>query len=296
LSGSNSHVNGKESPAVYFREMSETKKENGMKRKLLFLVVLAMVVSISGTAVASEILTCWFPPSWKAKGENAKIITKALTKESGIIIRPRIARDYPEILTAFASPKPSLVYVGSFVQAVIKARGLGTPLVQAVNGKEFYSGIMIYPKGKNPEEILKKFPKQISFAAAASSSESSAKAATHGQADIKVGSHSAALDAVEEGRAKAAFVKNWWWEANKPNYPSLESYEIQGISVIKNPDNVLTASKSVSADVMAKITKAALAQKDAFGASKMVRFNKSELDFTLDLMKRAGINPITYSW
>jgi ABC-type phosphate/phosphonate transport system substrate-binding protein len=267
-----------------------------MKRMVLFLVVLAMVGSISGTAIAAEILTCWFPPSWKSQGENAKIIARALSDESGIIIRPKIAGDYPEILTAFASPKPCLVYVGSFVQAVIKARNLGTPLVQADNGKEFYSGVLVYPKGKNPQEILQKFPEQIAFAAAASSGESCAKAATHGKAAIKVGSHGAALDAVGEGRAKAAFVKNWWWESNKPNYPSMEIYEVPGISVVKNPDHVLTASNSVPADVMAKITKAAIARKDVFGASKMVPFEKSKLDFSLELMQKGDIDPMTYNW
>lgn len=267
-----------------------------MKRIVLFLVAATMVFSLSGTAFAVEILTCWFPPSWKAKTENAKIISKALAEESGVIIRPKIAKDYPEILTAFASEKPSLVYVGSFVQAIIRARELGTPLAQATNGKELYSGVLVYPKGKNPQEILKQFPEQIAFAAAASSGESCAKAATGGKAAVKVANHGAASEAVEEGRAKAAVVKNWWWDGNKPNYPALDSYEIPGISIVKNPDNVLTASKAVSAETMAKITKAAIASKDAFGASAMVPFDKSKLDFSLELMRKGNIDPLNYTW
>jgi ABC transporter, phosphonate, periplasmic substrate-binding protein len=270
-------------------------REKEMKKSLVFLLAATMFCGMVSTAFSSEILTCWFPPDWKAKTENAKSIAKALG-DSGVIVRPRIAKDYPEILEAFASPKPNLVYVGSFVQAVIKARGLGTPLVQAVNGKQFYAGILVYPKGQKPEAILKQYPVQIAYAAAASSGESAAKAATGGKAAIKVASHAEACRAIEAGKAKAAFVKNWWWEANKPSYPGLDSYELPGISVIKNPDNVLTASKAVSAETMAKITKAAMAHKEVFAATGMTTFDSSNLEFSLELMRKGNIDPLNYKW
>jgi ABC transporter, phosphonate, periplasmic substrate-binding protein len=266
-----------------------------MKKIVVFLLAATMVFGLVSNAFSVEILTCWFPPDWQAKTENAKIIAKALG-ESGVIVRPRIARDYPEILAAFASPKPNLVYVGSFVQAVIRARDLGTPLVQAVNGKQFYSGILVYPKGENPQEILKQFPAQIAYAAAASSGESSAKAVTGGKAALRVGSHAEACRAIEAGKAKAACVKNWWWEANKPSYPGLDSYEIPGISLTRNPDNVLTASKAVSPATMAKLSKAAMAHKEVFGASEMVPFDSSKLDFSLELMRKGNIDPLNYNW
>jgi len=267
-----------------------------MKRIVVFLVAAAMVCGVVSSAFSAEILTCWFPPDWKSKTENAKSIAKALGDESGVIVRPKIARDYPEILNAFASAQPNLLYVGSFVQAIIKAKNLGTPLVQAVNGKQFYSGILVYPKGQKPQDILKQYPAQIAFAGAASSGESSAKAATGGKASVKVASHAEASQAVESGKAKAAVVKNWWWESNKPSYPGLDSYEIPEISLAKNPDNVLTASKAVSVETMGKITKAAIAHKEVFGASEMVPFNSSMLDFSLELMRKGGIDPLSYNW
>ena len=30
------------------------------------------------------------------------------------------------------------------------------------------------------------------------------------------------------GKAKAAVVKNWWWEGNKDDFPGLDVYEIPG--------------------------------------------------------------------
>ena len=81
-----------------------------------------------------------------------------------IKVRPRIAKSYPEILKAFDSKDANLVYVGSFVQAIIAARKLGTPLAQNVNGKEFYSGVLIVPKGVKPQDVLNKTPEKIAFA------------------------------------------------------------------------------------------------------------------------------------
>lgn len=267
-----------------------------MKNLIALVIGACMIFGVTGTALSAEIVTCWFPPSWNAKTEKARVITKALADESGVIIRTKIAHDYPEILNAFSSSKPNLVYVGSFVQAIIKARSLGTPLVQNINGKELYSGILVYPKGQDPQKILAQDPEQIAFAVAASSGESSAKAATGGKAAIKMASHGDASRAVELGEAKAAVVKNWWWEGNKVNYPSLESYEIPGVSVIGNPDNVLTASNAVSEETRSKLTKAAMANAHAFGANQVVPFDQSRLDFSLELMRKGNIDPMRYTW
>lgn len=267
-----------------------------MKRLIVAMVAALTVLAAPGGALAVEIVTCWFPPSWNAKAERAQAITKALAEESGVIIRTRIAQDYPEILGAFSSDQPSLVYVGSFVQAVIKARGLGHPLVQSINGKELYSGILVHPAGQDPRRILEEHPEQIAFAAAASSGESCAKAATAGRAAVKVASHEAACRAVGSGEAKAAVVKNWWWESSRVSYPALESYEIPGVSGKGNPDNVLTASKAVSEDTRTRIAKAALLRQEVFGAHKMVPFQPSQLEFSLSLMRKGNIDPLTYTW
>ena len=45
-------------------------------------------------------------------------------------------------------------YYGSFAQSIIVARKLGTPLVQNVDGKDLYAGIMIYKAGEDPQKIL----------------------------------------------------------------------------------------------------------------------------------------------
>lgn len=266
------------------------------KVSIIVAFVAALLLSIPMSALSADSVTCWFPPGWKSKGSQAKAITSALSEKSGLDVKPRIAKSYPEILTAFSTDQESLVYVGSFVQAIIKARGLGTPLVQNINGKDLYSGVMIYPKGQNPEDILKNSPTQIAFAVGASSGESTAKAATGGKAAMGVANHGATAGAVKAGKAKAGIVKNWWWEANKEKFPTLDMYRVPGISVEKNPDNVLTASKAMSAATAKKIKDAAIASKDAFGAPKMVEFDTSRLDFPLSLMKKGKIDPKTYSW
>jgi ABC-type phosphate/phosphonate transport system substrate-binding protein len=267
-----------------------------MKKRVSLLVLFVLFAS-AGLSLAADPLTCWFPPGWKSKALQAKQITDGLSEASGIAIRPRIAKSYPEVLTAFSSSDANLVYVGSFVQAIIAARNLGTPLAQNVNGKELYSGILIYPEGQDPAAILKNNPAEIAFAKGASSGESSAKAATAGQASIGVANHGAAVNAVKAGKAKAAVVKNWWWESNGPKFPGMQVYEIPGVSVQKNPDNVLTASKAVPKDVAEKVKVAAIASSAAFGSgANMQAFDAATLDFSLGLMKKGKIDPLTYSW
>jgi ABC-type phosphate/phosphonate transport system substrate-binding protein len=267
-----------------------------MKRVMLFLISLCLITFSPPHLLAAETISCWFPPSWQSKTEKAEVITTALSEKSGIVIHPRIAKSYPEILTSFATGENSLVYVGSFVQAIINARGLGTPLVQSINGQELYSGVMIYPKDEDPVAILKISPTKIAYTIGASSGESTAKAATNGQASIGTQSHSASANAVVSVAAKAAVVKNWWWESNKDKYPTLARYDIPSCSKVGNPDNVLTASHALSKAEQEKIITAALHSKDAFGADDIRPFSEKSLMFSLWLMKKGGIVPVTYSW
>lgn len=266
-----------------------------MKRffRTLTLIVAA---AFSGVTLAADAIDLWFAPGWKAKAAKAKEITAELSNRSGIQVRPRIANSYPQILETFAAGEPALVYVGSFVQAIIRARGLGEGLVQAANGKEFYSGVLVYPKGQDPADILNGSPEKIAYAVGASSGESSAKAATAGKAAIRTKNHGATLGAIKAGKASAGVVKNWWWSNNSSSHPELAMYEMPGISEARNPDNVLSASKAVHASVKARIVEAAKASKDVFGATEMVDFDPTSLDFSLALMAQGKIEPTTYTW
>ena len=129
-----------------------------MKKFIALSIVSTILFSVATFSYATEAIDCWFAPSWVTKSAQAKEITAALSAHSGLTIKPRIATNYPQILKAFSSVEQNLVYVGSFVQAIIQARGLGTGLVQSVNGKEFYSGVFVYPKEQNPEDLLKNYP------------------------------------------------------------------------------------------------------------------------------------------
>lgn len=264
--------------------------------RFFHIFTLLAATLISSTVLAVESIDLWFAPEWKARAADAKTITETLSSKSGLQIRPRIANSYPQILDQFSSGAPALVYVGSFVQAVIRARNLGVGLVQAANGKEYYSGVLVYPKGGDPNTILRSSPEKVAYAVGASSGESSAKAATDGQAGIATKNHAATCGAVKAGKASAGVVKNWWWAGNGSKFPELAMYEIPGISEARNPDNVLTASKGVSAEIMAKVIAAAKASKEVFGADEMVEFDPTTLDFSLSLMERGRIDPLAYSW
>lgn len=265
-----------------------------MKRSISVLVLLLWSLSL-GVAFAADTVTCWFPPGKSM--DQAKAISVALSKDSGVEVTPRVAGKYSEILDAFASKEMNLVYVGSFTQAVIMARKLGTPLVQNVDGNELYAGIMIHKIGQDPKTILATSPASIAYAIGASSGESVAKAATAGKAAVGVNSHAAAVEAVLTGKAQAAVVKDGWWSSNQGKYPGYAAYEIPKFSVKKNPDNILTASSSVPPALAEKFKAAAIKNSANFGPNAVMKpFSASSLNFSLGLMMQGKIDPLTYKW
>jgi hypothetical protein len=263
--------------------------------KIVFIGTVLLFLLLLTSAFAAEI-NCWFPPDWSMKTVQAQAITKALSDKSGITVKPLIAKSYPEILSAFASENMNLVYAGSFVQAIIKAKELGTALVQNIDGKELYSGVLVYPKGEDPETILKNFPAEIAYTRAASSGETTAKLGTGGKANIAVASNEAVCGSIILGRAKAGMVKSWWWEKNKEKYTVLDMYKIPGVSIDKYPDNIMTASQAIPANIQAKITEAAIASPKAFGSLEIAPFVPSLLAFPLEMMAKAGIDPKNYKF
>ncbi|CAH0540393.1 phosphate/phosphite/phosphonate ABC transporter substrate-binding protein [Vibrio marisflavi] len=265
-------------------------------KTLIRLLLPAFVLMASFNSYSADKVDIWFAPSWKAKPKIAQDITASLSESSGIEMRPRIAKSYPQIFEAFSGDKPCLVFAGSFAQAIIRARGLGNMIIQAVNGKEYYSGVLVYPKGQDPVAILKNSPEKVAYAMGSSSGESSAKAATSGKASIATKSHTATVGAVRSSKAAAGVVKNWWWEANKSKYPQLEMYVIPGVSEQKNPDYVLSVSTEVPVSDVIKLVSAAKEAKEVFAAKEMVDFENSSLDFSLKLMDKGNIDPKSYTW
>lgn len=255
----------------------------------IFLGVVFLV-----TALSAQSMTCWFVPG--SDGVKCKKITDALSNSTGLSITPRVATNYPEIFNSFSEKKGDLVFAGSFTSALLVARGLIIPLIQKIDGKEYYSGILIYPKHEDPAAILLNSPADISYAIGASSGESSAKAATGGKASVGVKDHIAAVNALKAGKTKAAFVKDAWWDANKDNFPEFSAYKIPGISEKKNPDNILSVSATVKPEIQEKIINGATASKEAFGATSMEKVDPSKIQFSLELMRKGGIDPKTYSF
>ncbi len=283
----------RESPLNIFQWRQIVKRTGN----LVFVAVITILLFIPAF-VQTEDIALYYPPEWKAKGQQARDIANALSKGSGLTIKAVVVDSYPEIITAFSKSKPSLVYAGSFLQAVLQARGLSTTIVQAIDGKEFYTSLLIAPSdaGKDPVSFVKNAGASIAYAKGTSSGESGAKAATGGKASVAVNNHVEAVVAVTSGKAKGAFVKDWWWKANQKAFKDVSMFEYPGVSDKKNPDNVLSANKSIAPQDVAKIKAAAMKSAKAFQVSSMKDFNASLLGPTLSLMKQGGIDPKTYSW
>lgn len=268
-------------------------KSNWLKLMALSFVLLLLPLP----ALAGDILL-YFPPEWKGKGAEVKTIAEALGKESGLTIEPRIVNSYPQIMEDFSGNQPILLYAGSFVQALLSARGLSLPLAQGVNGKELYSSILIAPAtaGNDAVAIVTAADAAVAYAKGASSGESGAKAATVGKAAIATTSHQLAVNAIEAGKAKCAFVKNFWWEANKGKFETMKSFDYPGVSEYKNPDNILSANKAVPAEAVGKIKAVIMSQGKTFGVQSFQEFDPNLLKPSLELMQKGKIDPKTYTW
>lgn len=267
-----------------------------MKKIFLTLATISILFATLSSAWAVSEINLYFPPEWKHQPEEAYKISDGLSNEVGIRIIPQIADCYPEILTALSRKKPVIVYVGSMVQTIVLARKLGAPLLQALDHKQYYGGVLIYPQGKSPSVILNDFPAEVAYTVGSTAGEVCAKVATRGKASIAVTDQRAAVDAIRSGEARGAFVKNTWWDENRNEYPEFGSYRVRGVSNFDNADNVLLVSNYVSPEIKSLIMAAAIKAPHIFNASLVVPFDSFFLWYTQKLMKRAGIDPLTYTW
>ena len=262
---------------------------------LLLITILFLLAPI--VARAGEI-TLYFPPEWKAKAPKAKAIAEALSVTGGSTVRPVVVESYPDILSAFTRNQPMLVYAGSFLQALLYARGLATPIVQAVDGKEFYTSVLIAPAsaGTDAKLIVRNAGASVAYAKGTSSGESGAKAATGGIAAMAKKDHISAVSDVDTGKAKCAFVKDWWWNSYKQLFKGMNQLTYPGVSDQKNPDNILSASKALPANDIRAVKTAALKNPKVFQVTSFKEFDPALLEPTLLLMKKGSINPKTYTW
>lgn len=267
-----------------------------MKRLVLGMAAVMVCLGFGVPAWAEPEVHLWFPAEWQTKTEATEKIAAHLSRKSGMKITPRVVRNYQELMAAFEDKSPELAYVGSMVSAVLWSRRLAQPLFQAMDGEQFYAGVMLYPKGQEPLAILKEYPEEIAYAMGTSAGELSAKVASEGKAGQAKASQGEAAKAVGEGKAKAAFVKDYWWEKHKAEFPGVESYRLPGISENRNPDHVLLTSFSVSPEVKAHFFDAAIHAPELFDALYIAPFDASSLDFTLSLMSKAKVDPLTYVW
>ena len=267
-----------------------------MGKNFFLLATVSILFATLSSAWAVSEINLYFPPEWKDQPESVYKIADGLSQEVGIKISPQIVDCYPEVLTALSQKKPTLAYVGSMVQTIVISRKLGTPLLQALDNKQFYGGILVFPKGMSPSAILNDNPTEIAYTLGTTSGEICAKVATGGKASIAVLDQRGAVDSMRSGKAKAAFVKNTWWEENRTKYPAFDSYSVPGVSRLDNADNVLLASNFVSTEIRSLITTVAIKKPHIFNADLVVPVDSFLLWFTMELMHKAGINPLTYSW
>ncbi len=259
--------------------------------------IFFILLSMASWAASAEI-SLIFPPEWLDRGLKAKNIASELSIRTGLTIQPVLAESYPEIIEAFSKKEPVLGYFGSFVHAILYSRNLCVPVAQGGDGHEFYNGIMIVPRDEayDPFTIIERAGTKVAFCYGTSSGEGAAKAASKRKAALGYDSHQAVVDAVRDGTAKAAFVKNWWWEENKARYEDLKSINHPIISSYKHPDNILCVSRFFPSEYLLKFRKEIVNCHAVFGVKFFYEVRAGIIEQTFELLSLAGIDPVAYKW
>jgi ABC-type phosphate/phosphonate transport system substrate-binding protein len=282
----------------------ERRREMKAVKFLYFLVVSAVIVGLAyGSASAERFKIAIMQDEMGAAGKFRPMET--YLKEKGIDFSFIGASNYPAAAKMFASGEVDAMFSGSAIAGMFIMKDLATPLVRPLHkeGYSTYHADIIARKGApryNGGEYFR--GKRVAFTPLASSGEIFYHAVTDGKnvkaTVLKTASHGAAIEALSNGGADAAIVKNHVWDAMKSKYPGLVKI---GEDNEENPDGTLIVSIKADARTVSRVSAALLALgqdkspvakavRDELGIKGYIKTTDADFKHTLELLKRAGVD------
>lgn len=269
-----------------------------------FPLIIAGVLMLAGYAHAGQFRIAIMQDELGA-GKKYRPLETYL-KGKGIEFSFIAAATYPDAAKMFASGQVDAMFSGSGIAGIFIIKDLASPLVRPVNkeGYSTYHAVVLAKKGSpkftGNAEYFK--GKKVVFTALASSGEiffySIPKIKSAGATVLKASSHGSAIEALSNGGAEVAIVKNHVWEKNKRNYPHLISV---GEDDEENPDGTLIVSRKADPAVVSKVSSALLELKEdkspqaqaalsELGATEFIKTTQADFKHTLQLLKAAGVD------
>jgi ABC-type phosphate/phosphonate transport system substrate-binding protein len=222
-------------------------------------------------------------------------------------IKLRIAKNYPEAVQLFQQGDVEGMFSGSFVAAVFIAKGVAKPVVRPLgaNGVSTYRAAIVAKEGTKPFGGIADFRgKRVAYSPLASAGEVFVRSLLGAgekpesvYTPVAVDSHHAALEAVLNGAADYAVVKNTIFATG--DYKGLV---LVGSDDAENPDNTLIMPADAHGKYGALIARALLslevdsgekaeAVKRAFGCKAFIGTAMMDFAPTLKLLEKAHIDP-----
>jgi ABC-type phosphate/phosphonate transport system substrate-binding protein len=271
--------------------------------RYFFIISVLFAVLFPGSIRAQEIRIT-ITQDQKNAAQKYKPLLDYLAKK-GIILSYVEVKDYPSAAHLFAKGSVDAMFCGSGIAGAFMISELASPLVRPVtiDGYSTYWAVIIAPKGApafaGSAEYFK--GKRVAFTSMASSGEfyfqSLPNSADMGATRLKADSHGDAIEAVAQGRADMAIVKNRVWDGVKQKYPGLA---MVGEDRGENPDGTLIVSKSMPLSLKAKLSgdllaihndpsPEASAVKNGLKILGFIKTSEQDFEHTLALLRRAGV-------
>ncbi len=273
-------------------------------RKAVVLVIAGLLLFVAGYAHASQFRIAIMQDEVGA-GKKYRPLETYL-KGKGIEFSFVAAPNYPEAAKMFAGGKVDAMFSGSGVAGTFIIKDLASPLVRPVSkeGYSTYHAVVLAKKGspKFTGNAAYFKGKKVVFTALASSGEiffhSIPQINTAGATVLKAASHGSAIEALSNGGAEVAIVKNHVWEKVKHKYPHLV---MVGQDDEENPDGTLIISRKADPEVVSKVSAALLSVKDdksaqaqaalsELDATEFIKTTPADFKHTLQLLKAAGVD------
>lgn len=274
---------------------------------LLFsLVIGSLLLLLPATQARAEQFRIGLMQAQKGAAEKFASLEKYL-RGKGIDIKFVEAPNYPAAARMFANGEVDGMFSGSGVAASLLIKDVAYPLVRPINqaGHSTYWAAIVAPKGAAKFTRAGSYfkGKKVIYCSLASSGEFYFRAlpgAVKAASNISLAkSHGDAIQAVSEGKADIAIVKNWVWDDLRGSYPGLEQV---GNDPEQNPDETLIISKRAERKAVEQVAKVLLGLKADNGPEAKAVRNQlkisgyiitTAIDFkhTLEMLKAAGVGP-----
>ncbi len=279
------------------------------KVRLALIGVLFLLSSMVGQAYAQEEggeLKLAIMQAKRHTAENFRPLETYL-KTRDINIEFIAAANYYAAAQMFAAGRVNGMFSGSGVAGIMIIKDLAYPVLRPVgrNGHSTYRAVIIAPRGAPGFTGKASYfqGKKVICCPLASSGELFYRSLPGidetGSTLLSAPSHGTAVVGLSRGAADVAIVKNWVWNDLKDQYPNLQKVgEDRG----ENPNGTLIISQKTDRQMVNRIIAALLALQDdpspearavreKMGIQKYITTSSDDFGHTLDLLKRAGIDP-----